>query len=59
MSSNPKLLKDRAGQSFIVTLNSATNKPINAVGMQPNTISFTWTQIGSTEDVQIIDDNIR
>lgn len=53
-SSNPKLLKDRAGQSFLVTLNSSTNKPMDYVGVQPNTISFTWTEIGSTQDIQII-----
>ncbi len=53
-SSNPKLLKDRAGQSFLVTLNSSTNKPMDYVGIQPNTISFTWTEIGSTQDVQIV-----
>lgn len=52
-SSNPKLLKDRAGQSFLVTLNSSTNKPMDYVSVQPNTISFTWTEIGSTQDIQI------
>lgn len=57
MSSNPKLLKDRAGQSFLVTLSSATNKPMDAVHRQPNTISFTWTQIGNVEDIQIVDIN--
>lgn len=57
-SSNPKLLKDRAGQSFLVTLNSSSNKPMDAVGIQPNTISFNWTQIGTTEDLQIIDDTL-
>lgn len=57
MSSNPKLLKDRAGQSFLVTLSSATNKPMDTVHRQPNTISFTWTQVGNVEDVQIVDIN--
>lgn len=55
MSSNPKLLKDRAGQSFLVTLTSTANKPMDAVRYQPNTISFTWTQIGNVEDVEIVD----
>lgn len=54
MSSNPKLLKDRAGQSFLVTINSSTNKPMDAVYRQPNTISFTWTQIGTTDGLQIV-----
>lgn len=58
MSSNPKLLKDREGQSFLVTLSSATNKPMDTVCRQPNTISFTWTQIGTTEDVEIVGSSV-
>ena len=58
MSSNPKLLKDRAGQSFLVTISNSTNKPMDAVYRQPNTISFTWTQIGTTEDVEIVGSSI-
>ena len=58
MSSNPKLLKDRAGQSFLVTISNSTNKPMDAVYRQPNTISFTWTQIGATEDVEIVGSSI-
>lgn len=58
MSSNPKLLKDRAGQSFLVTLSNTTNKPMDAVYKQPNTISFTWTQIGNAQDVQIVGSNL-
>lgn len=57
-SSNPKLLKDRAGQSFLVTLSSSSNKPMDSVGFQPNTISFNWVQIGTTEDLQIIDNSL-
>lgn len=52
-SSNPKLLKDRKGQSFIVTLTDASNKPQDNVKYQPDTISFSWTQIGTTDDVTI------
>ena len=52
-SSNPKLLKDRKGQSFIVTLTEASNKPQDNVKYQPDTISFTWTQIETTDDVVI------
>lgn len=57
-SSNPKLLKDRAGQSFIVTLSNATNKPMDYVVSQPNTISFDWVQIGTTDGLQIIDNSL-
>ena len=52
-SSNPKLLKDRAGQKFLVTLTSSTNAPNDAVRIQPNTISFSWTQIGSADNIQV------
>lgn len=58
-SPNPKLLKDRAGQSFLVTLNSSSNQPMDAVRIQPNTISFNWTQIGTLDDVQIVDNSLE
>ena len=53
-SSNPKLLKDRKGQSFIVTLTDASNKPNDSVAYQPDTISFTWRQIAAVDGVQIV-----
>lgn len=58
-SSNPKLLKDRAGQSFLVTLNSSSNQPMDAVRIQPNTISFNWAQIGTLDDVQIVGNGLK
>lgn len=57
-SSNPKLLKDREGQSFLITISSSTNKPTDAARIQPNTISFSWTQIGTTDDLQILDNSL-
>ena len=57
-SGNPKLLKDRKGQSFLVVITESSNKPMDNVGYQPDTISFSWTQIGTTEDLQIIDANL-
>lgn len=54
-SSNPKLLKDRFGQSFIVTLTQSSNKPMDNVRRQPNTISFSWTEVASLKDVMIIE----
>lgn len=57
-SPNPKLLKDRAGQSFLVVLNSSSNTPMDNVRRQPNTINFTWTQIGTTEGLEIVDNNV-
>lgn len=54
-SSNPKLLKDRKGQAFLVTLTQSTNKPYDNIRNQPDTISFSWTQIGTLEGVSILD----
>ena len=54
MSSNPKLLKDREGQSFLVAISDSTNQPMHAVKFQPNTISFNWTQIGTLDGVTIV-----
>ena len=54
-SSNPKLLKDRFGQSFIVTLTQSSNKPMDNVRRQPNTISFSWAEVASLKDVTIIE----
>lgn len=52
-SKNPKLLKDRKGQSFLVTINSNTNKPQENISSQPDVISFSWTQIGTLENIAI------
>ena len=57
-SGNPKLLKDRAGQSFIVTITQSSNKPNDAVRMQPNTINFSWTEIMSLKDVTITENTL-
>ena len=57
MSSNPKLLKDREGQSFLVTISNSTNKPMDSVKFQPNTISFSWTQIGTLDGATIVGEN--
>lgn len=53
-SKNPKLLKDKKGQSFLVTLTQSTNKPNDNIRKQPDTISFSWMQIGSADDVTIL-----
>ena len=60
-SKNPKLLKDREGQSFLVSLSNSTNKPMDAARLQPNTINFNWTQTGTLDGVTIVgtfDDNL-
>ena len=56
-SKNPKLLKDVKGQSWIVQIVSNQNTPMAHVQGQPDTISFSWTQIGDTDNI-IITGNI-
>ena len=56
-SKNPKLLKDVKGQSWIVQITSNQNTPMAHVQGKPDTISFSWTQIGDTDDI-IITGNI-
>lgn len=58
-SGNPKLLKDRKGQSFLVMLMENSNKPMDNVASQADTISFSWVQIGTLDDVQIVDTSLR
>lgn len=57
-SKNPKLLKDVKGQSWIVQITSNQNTPMSHVQGQPDSISFSWTQIGDTKDL-IITGNIN
>ena len=57
-SNNPKLLKDREGQSFLVTITNSGNTPMDNVKRQPNTLSFSWVQIGTTDGLQIVDVNM-
>lgn len=52
-SKNPKLLKDMKGQSWIVQIMSNSNTPRNFYLNQPDTISFSWKQIDSTDNVVI------
>ena len=58
-SGNPKLLKDRKGQSFLVLITENSNKTNDSCHLQPDTISFNWVQIGTLDDVQIVDNSIR
>lgn len=52
-SKNPKLIKDRKGQAFIVQVTSGSNKPTDNIGYQPDKINFSWTQIASLDDTII------
>ena len=53
VSKNPKLIKDRKGQEFIVQITSGSNKPTDNIGYQPDKINFSWTQIASLDDTII------
>jgi len=55
-SKNPKLLKDSKGQSWIVQIFGGSNTPNNGVKNQPDSISFSWKEIGSTDNVVIYGD---
>lgn len=52
-SSNPKLLKDIKGKSWIVQIMSSENSVKNFYRDTPDTISFQWKQIEDTKDVMI------
>lgn len=53
-SKNPKLLKDRKGQIFIVAVTQSSNKPYDNIRNQPDVINFSWTQTKSVDDVMIL-----
>lgn len=52
-SRNPKLLKDNKGQSWVVQIFSSSNTPYSHYINQPDKISFSWKQIGLTENCVI------
>lgn len=52
-SGNPKLLKDMKGQSFLVQITASSNTPNYSWNKMPDSISFSWTEIGSMDGVTI------
>lgn len=56
-SSNPKLLRDPKGQSWIVTILSDQNTPNMNYYNYPDRISFDWVEIESTDNVVIYGDS--
>ena len=58
-SKNPKLLRDSKGESWIVQTISGSNTPNNNVYNYPDTISFSWKQIGTTETSIIYCDDMH
>ena len=55
-SKNPKLLKDVKGQSWIVQLISNTMTPDNFIMKNPETVSFEWKQVDTTNNIIIYGD---
>lgn len=52
-SGNPKLVKDRKGQKFLVQITDPSNTVADTWNKMPVTISFSWVEIGSLDDVII------
>ena len=55
-SGNPKLLKDNKGQKFIVQVHDTSTRIEDGWNGRPITISFSWTQINSADNVVIIEE---
>lgn len=55
-SGNPKLLKDNKGQKFIIQVHDTSNRTEDSWNGRPVTISFSWTQIKSADDIVIIEE---
>lgn len=55
-SGNPKLLKDNKGQKFIVQVHDTSSRIEDNWNGRPITISFSWTQINSADNVVIIEE---
>lgn len=52
-SGNPKLIKDRKGQKFLVQITGSSNTTQDTWSKQPDTITFSWVEIGSLDGVTI------
>lgn len=51
-----KLLKDRKGHKYIVSIQSTTNQIMDETREQATTVTVNWTQIGDADDYVIIGD---
>ena len=52
-SGNPKLIKDRKGQKFLVQITEASNTTMDTYNEMPDQISFSWVEIGDLDDAVI------
>lgn len=52
---SPKLLKDRKGHTLLVGINASSSKIQDETVEQARTLTFNWTEIGSTDDLMIIE----
>jgi hypothetical protein len=53
---NPKLLRDKKGQLWIVQIMSGTNSPQTHIPLDPDKISFSWKEIADSEGAVIYGD---
>lgn len=56
-SKNPKLLKDRKGNKYIVQLTSMSDRVDDNVPCQPSYVNFAWQEIESCDNVLITGQN--
>lgn len=52
-SGNPKIIKDRKGQKFLVQITGSSNTTQDTWNSQPDTISFSWVEVGTLKEVMI------
>ena len=52
-SGNPKLIKDRKGQKFIVQITSSSNTVSDTWEKKPDSITFNWVEVQGMEDIII------
>ena len=52
-SGNPKLIKDRKGQKFLVQITGSSNSVQDTWSHQPDTITFSWVEVGTLDGVTI------
>lgn len=54
-TASPKLLKDRKGHILLVGITGSSSKIQDETSEQARTITFNWTEIGSTDNLMIIE----
>ena len=52
-SANPKLIKDRKGQKFIIQITSSSNTVSDTWDKKPDSVTFNWVEVQGMDDVII------